>query len=277
MNSILKSLDIELKKDAIVSQRLKRLPTTISKLKHYPNMQLSTMQDIARGRVVFRNSEDLSRFLARIQNGKAGFQVARDYIKDPASSGYRSIHLVKTMNSRVKVELQIRTQIQHAWATTVEISDILFTHEGEYKRDNQIGTDRTLFFQETSKLMAMYERGETLDEELAAKVLGLNETISLTERISNFGKALEIVNEHATGKSRGSYWLILIQEGRILLSRASESNKLGLIEKYTHLEESGKEAVMVKVDDYESLQKAYPNYLGDSSRFVGFIDFLKHV
>lgn len=274
VNATLKGLEIELKKDAIVSQRLKRLPTIVSKLRHFPQMQLSTMQDIAGIRVVFRNSEDLSRFLARIQKGGAGFEVARDYIKTPAQSGYRSIHLVKTMNSRVKVELQLRTQVQHAWATTVEISDVLFTHEGEYKRDAMIQTDRSAFFQQVSKLMGMYERGETLEEDLISEVLKLDQRISLTQQVREFGHALKIVNEQAKGKSRGSYWLIKIEDGQIFLSRANEKNKLSLIEQYTQLEQDGKQGVLVKVDDYNSLKKAYPNYLGDSSRFIDFIEGL---
>lgn len=275
INRLLNRLGVELKREAIVSQRLKRLPTIVSKLKHYPHMQLSTMQDIAGIRVVFRSGEDLSRFLARIQRGQSGFTVARDYIKEPALSGYRSIHLVKTMNSRVKVELQIRTQIQHAWATTVEISDVLFTHEGEYKRDSMIETERSLFFQEASRLMAMYERGETLEEDLVGRVLSLNEEIALTERVGQFGSALKIVNTHAEGSKRGSYWLIRIEGGRIFLSRSKEADKSELIERYTQLEAVGKQAVLVKVDDYESLQKAYPNYLGDSSRFIDFISGLR--
>ncbi len=270
INTILRSLEV----DAIVSQRLKRLPTIISKLKHFPKMQLSTMQDIAGIRVSFRYSEDLARFLSRLKLGTSGFTVARDYIKDPAESGYRSIHLVKTMNSKVKVELQIRTQVQHAWATTVEISDVLFKHEGEYKRDHTIDTDRSAFFKEVSKLMEMYERGETLDEALTATVLKLNDKIALTNRVKQFGNALQVVNEHTKGKSRGSYWLIKIEAGRIFLSRASEAKKEELIQQYTRLEEEGKEAVMVKVDDYESLEKAYPNYLGDASMFINFINEL---
>jgi len=271
INTVLKRLEIQLKVDVIVSQRLKRLPTIVSKLKKFPNMKLSTMQDIAGIRIVFRNGEQLSRFLMWIQQDRSGFTVVHDYIKNPASSGYRSIHLVKTMNSKVKVELQVRTQIQHAWATTVEISDLLFTQEGEYKRDNTINTDRSQFFQQASRLMAMYERGETLDSDLVTEVLRLNTDIALTHRVQQFGNALQIINNKTKGQSRGSYWLIKIEEGRIYLSRAAEAAKSDLIQQYTRLEEAGKQAVMVKVDDYESLKKAYPNYLGDSSRFINFI------
>lgn len=275
INGLLKGLQIELKQDALVSQRLKRLPTIISKLRHYPTMKLSTMQDIAGIRVMFRDSVTLSRFLGRIQKEDSGFKVARDYIKTPAESGYRGIHLVKTMNSKVKVELQIRTEIQHAWATTVEISDVLYTQEGDYKRDHTINTDRSQFFQEVSKLMGMYERGETLDNALVERVLALDTKTALTKQVQQFGSALGLVDELTKDiDNPGSYWLIELLSPGVSFLRALESNKSELIQKYTDLEKEGKEAVMVKVDDYESLKQAYPNYLGDASRFIDFINGL---
>jgi hypothetical protein len=45
---------------------------------------------------------------------------------NPQKSGYRGIHLVYRYNGRkteyngLKIEIQIRTVIQHAWATAVE-------------------------------------------------------------------------------------------------------------------------------------------------------------
>ena len=53
----------------------------------------------------------------------------KDYILDPKPDGYRSIHLVMKFRSRLerlahcnglRVEIQIRSQMQHAWAMAVE-------------------------------------------------------------------------------------------------------------------------------------------------------------
>ena len=51
----------------------------------------------------------------------------RDYIANPKESGYRSLHLIYKYNGQKEaykgqfVELQIRSKIQHAWATAVEV------------------------------------------------------------------------------------------------------------------------------------------------------------
>ena len=49
-----------------------------------------------------------------------------DYVENPKDSGYRSIHYVYKYSSKadkyngLKIELQIRTKLQHNWATAVE-------------------------------------------------------------------------------------------------------------------------------------------------------------
>lgn len=59
-------------KNVIVAQRLKRLPTIISKLNRYKDMELSRMQDIAGVRIVVENMEQL-RKVEREIGGLAGF------------------------------------------------------------------------------------------------------------------------------------------------------------------------------------------------------------
>ncbi len=66
-----------------------------------------------------------------------------DYIANPKTTGYRSVHLVyKYSNEKnpayngLHVELQIRSKLQHAWATAVEtlgtfLEQALKSSEGE--------------------------------------------------------------------------------------------------------------------------------------------------
>lgn len=58
---------------------------------------------------------------------KHELEAVDDYIADPRSSGYRGTHLiyryfsdrVETYNG-LRVEVQLRSHLQHAWATAVE-------------------------------------------------------------------------------------------------------------------------------------------------------------
>src|SRR5215207_3906826 len=56
--------------DIVVAQRLKRRKTIFDKLRREPNMQLSTMQDVAGARVIFKNIDDLMAFRAALHSAK---------------------------------------------------------------------------------------------------------------------------------------------------------------------------------------------------------------
>lgn len=129
----------------LFAQRLKRAPSVISKLKRQPTMSLPNMQDIAGCRAVVQTIDQVYQMCERMSARKVEHKLDKtnDYIKKPnPDSGYRSLHLVYQYQSERKpefnnlfVEIQVRTQIQHAWATAVEIIDILEstslkTHQG---------------------------------------------------------------------------------------------------------------------------------------------------
>lgn len=108
---------------AQVSQRLKRRPTMIDKLRREPAMQLTTMHDIGGCRAVLDSVEEVRAVQRRwyMHKGQLQGQVHReyDYLKSPKTSGYRGIHLVVKYDG-FPIEVQLRTRLQHAWATAVE-------------------------------------------------------------------------------------------------------------------------------------------------------------
>lgn len=91
-------------------------------------MQLSTMQDIAGCRGVLRSIDEVDRIVRRFRSSgsrKSTVVEIDDYIRSPATSGYRGIHLIteyydRPNDSKRLVEIQLRTQLQHDWAVTVE-------------------------------------------------------------------------------------------------------------------------------------------------------------
>ncbi len=66
-----------------------------------------------------------------------------DYIKNPKTSGYRGIHDVYEydVNSEyglvyngLLIELQYRTQAQHAWATCVEVVGFITENQPKFQK-----------------------------------------------------------------------------------------------------------------------------------------------
>jgi len=119
-----------------VAQRLKRLTSIEEKLKKHSSwMKLSQMQDIGGCRAIVENIVRANELIkmykdAEAKNPKRNTPAkVNDYIAEPKEDGYRSYHLVYRYRSvarkhrvfnDLKVEIQIRTRLQHAWATAVE-------------------------------------------------------------------------------------------------------------------------------------------------------------
>ncbi len=101
-----------------VSQRLKRVPTIIDKLLREPTMQLANMQDLGGCRAVLGSLDELRRVQRRLTKNRPSLRVS-DYIAAPRASGYRGVHVVVRYDGR-PVEVQLRTQVMHEWAITVE-------------------------------------------------------------------------------------------------------------------------------------------------------------
>jgi hypothetical protein len=119
---------------AIVSERIKRLASIEKKLcdNHYRNLKLTQIEDLGGCRAVMPTITDaLALSALYAQSGtKQEFVRSRDYISNPKEDGYRSIHLIYKYKSdreeyRIfnghRIEIQIRSRLQHAWATAVEM------------------------------------------------------------------------------------------------------------------------------------------------------------
>lgn len=120
----------------LVAQRIKRLRSIESKLRRWEKMQLARMHDIGGCRAVMRTVDQVHRVVeiydqSRMKSPNRGAQFVRkyDYIAHPKPDGYRGIHLVyryrsssrgKKIYNGLRIEIQLRTQLQHAWATAVE-------------------------------------------------------------------------------------------------------------------------------------------------------------
>ena len=162
-----------------VAQRLKRRLTIMDKLFRQPKMQLSRMDDVAGCRLIFPDIATLEKFRAKLLKARFRHKTRNsvdkyDYIKSPKSSGYRGIHDIYEYNPTSRqgqpfagllMELQYRTQAQHAWATTVELVSRITENQPKFDR----GDERYIeFFRLASEIIARaHENSHSVHKELS--------------------------------------------------------------------------------------------------------------
>ncbi len=132
INTFQATLRTRLKKidpEALVAQRLKRTPSILNKLQRFKGMNLARMQDIGGLRAVVASTRRLEELNEAYIGSKLTHELVSqyDYVRHPKPSGYRSIHLVYRYKGRsatpydgLLLEIQLRTRVQHSWATAVE-------------------------------------------------------------------------------------------------------------------------------------------------------------
>lgn len=277
---------------AIVAQRLKRLSSIAVKLHRNPNMALSQMQDIGGCRAVVRTVRKVDSLVALYEkavakNAKAGAEFVKkyDYIAAPKKDGYRSVHLIYKYRSRatekqpwkgLRIEIQIRSRLQHAWATAVETVDT-FTSQS-IKTGGGVESWRRFFVLMGSAIAHMERRPtcpecpsnpEALRAELRDAIRGLN----VTAVLKGWSTALRQLPTQ-TPKNAGVYLLYLDTEREnIAVTGFTDSEQAKASEAYLDTEKMirGKEsaqAVLVSVESIQALRSAFPNYFADTSVFL---------
>lgn len=114
------------RKDSIVSFRIKRIESILSKIKREPTMSLGNMGDIAGCRVILYSENALENLASSIAK-KYNVKNFNDYTVTPKEDGYTGYHLYieSPINPDKLLEIQLRTMTTHKWASLVEIIDVI--------------------------------------------------------------------------------------------------------------------------------------------------------
>ncbi|MEI7749760.1 MAG: RelA/SpoT domain-containing protein [Candidatus Moraniibacteriota bacterium] len=275
--------------DTLISQRLKRAPSIVNKLKIQKSMSLSQMQDIGGLRVVVSSLSEVYKLkdLLRAGEKQAAFKSTlikeKDYIKEPKESGYRSIHLIYKyeknipLENQCRIEIQIRTKIHHAWATAVEVI-------GTYLRQplKQSFGDKELLelFKEISRAFILLEEN-SIDIALFKRTSKKINELQLRDKLKGFSVVTQITKDLDNKDERGKYFLISLNFNKktLSVSRYTESKLDQANAEYSVLErkylnDKNTEVVLVSVDDINNLRKLYPNYFLDTQEFVKLLDII---
>ena len=277
----LKAID----EQALVAQRLKRIPSIIDKLRRFPDMQLARMQDIGGLRAVVNNLTQVQLLYDNYKKTRFQHQLIseRNYIEKPKTSGYRSIHLVYRYNNvlvpkynGLLIELQLRTRRQHAWATAVETMGIFLN----YALKSSEGPHEWLkFFSLTGSAFAHLEHQNPVpgyealtSTETYRDVAQKSRRLNVVETLSGYGAAINAI--HADER-RGTYYLLVLDpEKRTLRLQAYSKERFEVAtHDYLKAEEeivggSQKQAVLVATASVEDLRRAYPNFYLDTHEFL---------
>ncbi len=280
----------------IVAQRLKRTPTIIKKLKRFKNMKLSTMQDIGGLRVILKTLKEAYELENKYLSDKRfTHKLVRrdDYIEEPKpEDGYRSIHLVYKYENKLasefnglSIELQIRTTLQHTWATAVEtmgtyLGQALKSGEGEKKwRDFfALASSAFTYIEKTPPVPKYSKLGKKGTFKALAKI---EKNIDALNIMSGHSFALYLIKEEKKGKSFYYHLILLdsLNKKVTVNSYAKKDIKQASID-YTQAERKatknkGVEAVLVSAGDLRSLKTAYPNFFLDIKKFINQIENIK--
>ena len=285
----LKASAEEIDNRAFTVGRLKRFSSIIKKLKRNPSMKLSRMQDIAGCRAVMMNNNQAKKiYEEKYLKGKIKHKKVKkdDYITFPKEDGYRSYHIVYKYQSEKKgkqdyngllVEVQIRSKLQHLWATAIEVVDF-FTGQG--LKFNKGDKEWKEFFQLVSSAFAIMENSPlvpntpTNKEELYKRIKEKERELNLIKNMEKWTDILRIFKEQTTPKDKYFLLEIDVKQERLTITQFTKEEEDKAIDILERLEKQNRDRkeydiVLVGADKFEDLRKAYPNYFADTREFLG--------
>jgi hypothetical protein len=278
--------------DAVVVSRLKRAPTILDKLQRLPRLPLWQYQDIGGLRAIVDTPLSVAK-LAQVcvDHPPIGFQFKRpsDYMtKGPKDSGYGGIHLIYSYSAQegedaqlngLKIEVQLRTAWQHAWATTNEIVDFITKQNMKGGRGNP---DWLRFFELAGSVVADtdgYPRGKNIPkdtEQFRAELVALNNKLRAVERISGWSLAPSIIDTMDPKTFRHLVLTFDVEQRSLQTFAFGAGDFAEAASLYRKIEEEHRgnaryDTVLASADSIEEVRRGLPNYFADSGKFVDLI------
>lgn len=290
VRSILRHHALKFDNNATVSGRSKRMWSIVVKLQRKPTLKVTAMQDVAGCRAIMETPEqveNLVKYFKQEISGKLEGVRIDDYIweKGPKADGYRSVHCVVRYQPRThpqvalrKIEVQVRTRLQHEWATAVETVD-LFS-----KQTLKLGGGDERW----RRLFALVGSMFAIDEgcphvpgtpnsipELVAEVVPLWNELHAYQRMVGWCDAMKFFTQETVGSLLYIVEVDTKNKTTTLKGFSLEQLKDALLT-YANAEISNennpnRSAVLVSADSIEDVKKAFPSYYGNTHAFLNAV------
>ncbi len=286
VQAVLRSRAQRVEPNVIVAQRLKRMSSIMNKLVREPNMKLSQMHDLGGCRAILSDVHAVSTLLDMYRGepsliGDETSLKCYDYIINPKKDGYRGIHVVARYHPRrqsrapwdgQRIEIQLRTKLQHAFATAVE-TVTTFTREplkfgagpAEWRRFFSL-MGSVLAIREATPLVSGTPQNE---QELVTELGNASRELRVRQRLRKWASAIRTLPRRNIADFK---WLLLVldtEKNTIQVTgfadRRQASKEIGKIEPATR---KNLDAVLVSVNSIKQLRAAYPNYYADTREFL---------
>lgn len=278
--------------EALVVQRLKRMPSIVGKLQNGRIRDVASMQDIGGCRAIMPSLADVRALRASYESPRShrvfSFKLRNDYILSPKTNGYRGLHFVGKYDSRERpeykgysVELQFRTRLMHSWATAVEIVDTFAQSGLKASNPNVFNSEWDYFFAYASAAMAI-EEGTAVPDQAPTSELAVRKALReidgkrLVERIENWSRTM---NEALSSASKGNYYILSLDFENESVEVSRFLNAATADHAYRALEADDsptRDSVLVAGGNISQIKAAYPNYFIDSGRFTSHMKRYTH-
>ena len=213
-------------------------------------------------------------------NGASRHTLLRydDYIAHPRHTGYRSAHFVLKYNdadgndmyNRQFIEVQLRTRLQHSWATAVEAVGLV---QGEDMKGGSGDADWLRLFQIMASEFAEAEGTASVTDVTDNRILRRKELRDLDKKIDavatleSYNSAIKDTENFANISS--PFFLIQYdtQTKRVAV-RPFTFPAQGSSEYIVAEVDTSINSVLVEVEKVADLRAAYPNYFLDVAAFA---------
>ncbi len=266
----------------ILARRLKRIESIQIKLKRFSTMRLSTLQDIAGVRAVFTNGIALNMAYVKLRGLSSKHKLKRldNYHDYPKDDGYRGMHIVYQTGEMKLIEIQLRTELEHIWATAVETYGELQNTSFKTGEGNQ---DWKEFFSLLSSYFAIKENcapgkahEKLSDLQIRAHLKKKIRKLKVIERLNATTNTIQIIINKQNELGRKGRIALLELDTKTKTTTIDIYNKKDInkaIEVYTHKELSLKNSdhkniVLVNIENIEKIQESYPNYFLNTQKLL---------